>query len=861
MAKSKGSKNQQNVMNFAMIAVAGTAVGIAAIAVVLNTLSFSQAGDNLRELLARNYLNQYAGVIDSQFQQVQSRVEYAATTTGLDQLLQAGNESALEAGERSLRRGFPEAERLMLIPKGSADSAKATQGVLGFADLDMVRQAENGIAVPAEIRKRDETPLLHLVRPVQSGEAGPIRGVLLVSLDTGVISNALQAFDAGAGVMQLVQRFKDGGRSVAALEYGHEADRSATIIDKALSNPNWTVQFQPSRRLTEHQLVARPAFWGVIGVGALVALLSIGAAFFLLRRTLVADAKALLALLSSGGKPENAGNRIALAPLREIAGAVSQGSRKARTKPGLGQPDAAAAAAAAAAAQAAPREAEAAPQGDADTDDGASPIFQDVSILDELEDEDSDEEDPEEAGDTHIRGPTLPAGIFRAYDIRGIVGEELNEESAYYIGMAIGSEAKERGEQTVAVCKDARLSGPMLSQSLIRGLADSGRSVIDIGTATTPVLYFATQTTGATSGVMVTGSHNPPNYNGFKIVLAGNALADREITALYDRITSGGLVKGEGEITDTSVTEDYMARICEDIALARALKVVVDCGNGVAGAIAPALFERLGCDVIPLYCEPDGNFPNHHPDPSKPENLKDLIARVQAEGADIGLAFDGDGDRIGVVTNAGNVIWPDRLLMLFAKDIVTRNPGADVIFDVKCTRHLGRLISNYGGRPTMWKTGHSLIKAKMRETGALLGGEMSGHVFFKERWFGFDDGIYAAARLLELLSMEERDAESIFGAFPVSLSTPEINVHVPDDEKFALIKRLCAEGQFGDGKISNIDGVRVDYPGGWGLIRASNTTPNLVLRFEANTEEELERLKTLFRDQLLAMDGSIEATF
>lgn len=860
MAKSKSSKSQQNVMSFAMIAIAGTAAGLAAIALVLNSLSFSQAGDNLRDLLADNYLNQYSGVIDSQFRNVQKRVEHTAATRGLDELLQTGNAPAIEAEERHLRRGFPEADRLMLLPKGSADSSQASQGVLGFADLDMVRQAENGIAVPAEVRKRDETPLLHLVSPIQSGEAGPIRGVLLVSMDTAVLSDPLQAFDAGAGVMQLVQRFKDGGRSLAVLQYGSEADRNAKVLEKNVTgNPNWTVHFQPSRRLTEHQLVARSAFWGVIGIGALLALASVGAGFFLLRRTLTSDVKTLVELLSSGAKVEGAGDRVSLAPLKEIAGIVAQKSLKTRTKPGLGQQGAAPAATAAASAAAAPREAESAAQGESGDDDGAAPIFQDVSILDELED--GDEEDPEQAGETHIRGPTLPAGIFRAYDIRGIVGDELNEESAYYIGMAIGSEAADRGEQAVAVCKDARLSGPMLSQSLIRGLADSGRRVIDIGTATTPVLYFATQTTEATSGVMVTGSHNPPNYNGFKIVLGGNALADKEITALYDRINSGGLAKGEGEVTDNSVTEDYISRICEDIALARALKVVVDCGNGVAGAIAPALLERLGCDVVPLYCEPDGNFPNHHPDPSKPENLRDLIDRVQSEGADVGLAFDGDGDRIGVVTNAGNVIWPDRLLMLFAKDIVTRNPGADVIFDVKCTRHLGRLISNYGGRPTMWKTGHSLIKAKMRETGALLGGEMSGHIFFKERWFGFDDGIYAAARLLELLSMEERDAESIFGAFPVSLSTPEITVHVPDDEKFALIDRLSTEGQFGDGKISKIDGVRVDYPAGWGLVRASNTTPNLVLRFEANTEEELERMKTLFREQLLAMDSSIEATF
>lgn len=366
----------------------------------------------------------------------------------------------------------------------------------------------------------------------------------------------------------------------------------------------------------------------------------------------------------------------------------------------------------------------------------------------------------------------------------------------------------------------------------------------------TPVVYFAANVLEGRSAVMLTGSHNPPDYNGFKIIIAGDTLANEQILALKTRLDNNDLASGVGSVQQVDVLQRYFKTIRDDIALAKPLRVVVDCGNGAAGVIAPQLIEALGCSVIPLFCEVDGTFPNHHPDPGKPENLVDLIARVKAENADLGLAFDGDGDRVGVVTNTGNIVYPDRLLMLFAKDVVSRNPGADIIFDVKCTRRLTPLISGYGGRPVMWKTGHSLIKKKMKETGALLAGEMSGHIFFKERWYGFDDGIYSAARLLEILSLEKRNAEQVFSAFPSDISTPEINIKVTEQTKFGMIERLQREGQWGEANITSIDGVRVDYPKGWGLIRASNTTPVLVLRFEADTQEELERIQDVFRAQL-----------
>ncbi|MET1079384.1 MAG: phosphomannomutase/phosphoglucomutase [Pseudomonas sp.] len=457
--------------------------------------------------------------------------------------------------------------------------------------------------------------------------------------------------------------------------------------------------------------------------------------------------------------------------------------------------------------------------------------------------------------------PKLPATIFRAYDIRGVVGDSLTPETAYWVGRAIGSESLAKGEPNVSVGRDGRLSGPELVQQLIQGLLDCGCQVSDIGMVPTPVLYYAANILAGKSGVMLTGSHNPPDYNGFKIVIAGDTLANEQIQALRTRIETNDLASGVGRVEQVDVLDRYFKQIRDDIAVAKSLKVVVDCGNGVAGVIAPQLIEALGCTVIPLYCDVDGNFPNHHPDPGKPENLVDLIAKVKSEKADLGLAFDGDGDRVGVVTNTGTIVFPDRLLMLFAKDVVSRNPGADIIFDVKCTRRLTPLISGYGGRPVMWKTGHSLIKKKMKETGALLAGEMSGHIFFKERWFGFDDGIYSAARLLEILSQDKRDAEHVFSAFPNDICTPEINITVTDESKFSIIDALQRDGHWGDANITTLDGVRVDYPKGWGLVRASNTTPVLVLRFEAETDEELKRIQELFRAQLYSIAPHLDLPF
>ncbi len=441
------------------------------------------------------------------------------------------------------------------------------------------------------------------------------------------------------------------------------------------------------------------------------------------------------------------------------------------------------------------------------------------------------------------------ASSFKAYDIRGIVGKTIDAAFAEHLGRAFGSEAVKAGERAVAVGRDGRLSGPSLVKALIKGLASTGLDVVDLGAVTTPMLYYVAATRrrrGCRSGIMVTGSHNPKDYNGFKMVLAGKAIYGDEIQNLRHRIEAGDYVKGKGRAAPMNVGNEYLARIVTDCHLARPMKIVVDSGNGIPGASAPAILRALGCEVIELYSEVDGNFPNHHPDPSQPENLVDLIRTVRDTDAEVGLAFDGDGDRLGVVTKDGQIIYPDRQLMLFAKDILKRKPGGTVIFDVKCTQRLAPVIRKAGGVPLMWKTGHSLVKAKLRETKAPIAGEMSGHIFFSERWYGFDDATYTAARLLEILSRSKNPSQ-VLNALPTSFSTPELNVACAEGEPRQVVQQLLATAKFpGAKEVITIDGLRVDYKDGFGLIRASNTTPVLVLRFEGHTPQALERIQTHF---------------
>jgi len=451
--------------------------------------------------------------------------------------------------------------------------------------------------------------------------------------------------------------------------------------------------------------------------------------------------------------------------------------------------------------------------------------------------------------------------IFKAYDIRGIVGKSLTADIVEQIGRAIGTEALAAGDRAVIVGRDGRLSGPTIAGALVDGICATGCDAVDIGMVPTPLTYFATQALDIGSAVSVTGSHNPPDYNGLKVMIGTHTLAAERIQDLRKRIEDQAFSVGTGQRRTEDVVPEYMRRVVADVRLKRPLRVVTDCGNGVAGMAAPQLMRDIGCDVVELFSDVDGTFPNHHPDPSVADNLAPLIKAVHREEADLGVAFDGDGDRLGVVTDTGQVIWPDRQMILFAQDILSRNPGATIIYDVKCTRLLPAAIKHAGGDALMWKTGHSFIKAKLRETGGAFAGEMSGHLFFKERWYGFDDALYAAARLCEVLSNDSRLPSAVFAEIPDTVNTPELRLEMQEGEHHALVGELVAEGDFSGGQICNIDGVRVDFEDGFGLARASNTTPTVILRFEADTEAALRRIQNLYREQILALRPGLALPF
>ena len=464
---------------------------------------------------------------------------------------------------------------------------------------------------------------------------------------------------------------------------------------------------------------------------------------------------------------------------------------------------------------------------------------------------------PEQFVPTALDKVDLDPGIFRAYDIRGITRSNLTEDVCYWIGRAFAAEARSQNQQAAAIGRDGRLSSPGIALALGQGLVDGGMSVTDIGQVPTPVLYYATHALKTGTGIMITGSHNPPEYNGLKMMIGGTTLAEDLIQALYRRLQDSTLSTGKGALGYADLGADYVEAALNTTKLDRPLKVAVDCGNGVAGELGPKLISALGCEVIPLFCEIDGNFPNHHPDPAEPENLQDLINAVQQQSADVGLAFDGDGDRLGVVTPKGEIIWPDKMMMLFAQDIIARNPQTPVIFDVKCSTHLERVITEAGGNPIMWKTGHSHIKAKIKQTQAALAGEFSGHICFGERWYGFDDALYTAARLLELLSQTELDVDAVFAQYPTTYSTPEIKIHTTETRKFEVMDELASNGDFADGRMTTIDGIRVDFDDRWGLIRPSNTSPVLSLRFEADSAAALERVQDEFQTQLSNVDATL----
>ncbi|WP_456292158.1 phosphomannomutase/phosphoglucomutase [Pseudomonas sp. AK106] len=811
-----------------------------------------QSQPQQQEQLVQAWGSAQAGAVNKALRQINADTQAAAMDPALNQALSSSNPSLIESAQNQLRyRDGVVGARLNPLGFNSVDTQSALP--ISFATLDMLAKAGKGEMPAPEARKVGDTWLIYSAAALRTSPDAPITGTLLLAFNPQRLIAALPETPTDVGQVVLVQQF---GTATAQTFLTRGEDDGSRAQEFSTGYPNWKLTFAAGSALQG----STP--WLMLLLALLVAAGAMLLALYLnesaLKRRVAADARQLEQLLQelSGGKAVKAFS-MSLPALNGLAQSLARFSlRNSPTGAASDQ----------ASKSGAPLQGPAPGLPVASEEDQLTdPLFQDTDILDlDLIDDPQDLTQPEPSRAMSSRvssAPPFPETIFRAYDIRGIVGDTLNAETAYWIGRAVGAESLAQGEPHVSVGRDGRLSGPELVANLIKGLHDSGCHVSDIGLVPTPALYYATHVLAGKTGVMLTGSHNPKDYNGFKIVIAGDTLADEQIQALHERIKANDLPSAKGSIIKVNILDRYASQIIGDVVLARRMKVVVDCGNGVGGVIAPQLIEALNCEVIPLYCEVDGNFPNHHPDPGKPENLQDLIAKVRETGADLGLAFDGDADRVGVVTNTGTIIYPDRLLMLFARDVVKRNPGADVIFDVKCTRRLIPLIHEYGGRPVMWKTGHSLIKKKMKENGALLAGEMSGHIFFKERWFGFDDGIYSAARLLEILSQEKLSAEELFQTFPNDLSTPEINIKVTETRKFSIMEALERDAQWGNANLTSIDGVRVDYPKGWGLVRASNTTPVLVLRFEAETELELQRIKDVFHTQLKHVSPDLELPF
>ena len=798
---------QSTLAGFIMIAA-----GLLYLAFIDRPATNNEHINTLSDHLAENQSFLLAQSIDG----LQSRLDRYAESPELLTALETQNADALAMISQEFQRAFPEAVSTRLIelgPMGIAALNKQKAQLRNSIEIDIIRRASESDHVEPEAYRHQKKWFVSLIQAVRAKDQAYASGALLITLDSQYMNAQLSRLDTALGQTSVIQKGLKA-ETFAASGQSSLTDKTRTSDTNVAQ---WHVSFTPSKLLVTNNSQSNEIIWIILAIAALASMTATAIVISGIKKGLNDNLNALI----------EGDNNFSMPGFAQAANLLQQ-QRNSAAQPATQVPSTTA--------------------GTENTEPSAS--------------EPKSTSSPEPALSPLDSLPIdLPATIFRAYDIRGIADTELNDEACYAIGMAIGSEAIDQGQSSIVLAADGRHSSPRISQVMSQGLQASGCDVIDIGTVPTPLMYFATHQLSTQSGVMITGSHNPSEYNGIKIVIAGQALSGDAIKALRDRVHNRQLHTGNGSVQSQAIEHNYMDYILNDVAIAQPLKIVIDAGNGVAGAIAPQLFEALGCEVVPLYCEVDGDFPNHHPDPSVESNLNDLIAHVESEQADLGIAFDGDGDRLGVVTAQGNIVAADRLLMLFAQDVVSRNPGADVLFDVKCTRHLNTLISNYGGRPIMWKTGHSFMKQKMQETGALLGGEFSGHVFFKERWFGFDDGMYAAARLIEILSTTDPDLDAQLLSFPNSVSTPELKVNSDELQKFVVIEQLAKQGNFDNGKVSKLDGVRVDFPDGWGLVRASNTTPMLILRFEADDQVGLERIQQLFKDQLTIIDNSLDFGF
>jgi phosphomannomutase/phosphoglucomutase len=806
-----------------------------------------------------NNAKAYAAAIAGPFDAISEHLRNIARQEHIIELITQGNLTQLGIEAETLLSEFEAALKIRFFLPGQYQLDNSSNPPLSFASLDLLKTAESSTdEIGADVHLFG-TPKEHIVMVRRvNNKAGTLAGLIHLSLDTALFKQAISGLSLARGYLELQQG--DSGNPLILGKSGDASQRNGYSINTAVTSTRWSLVYWPA----DQEETASDSDTWLISLGLVVIFLT-ALTYFLLRR-------------KQGKQPETVTDIVYCGAIEAIMEGVHPGMEKLIphlpgevrnkqlernisrglegeditriTSPGK---EAAAATAGTDGLAAIPDSfditAAAAAADFLDITADAAPDIRDIQK----------NKQPDEAS----KAVELSKKIFRTYDIRGVAGTELTAESVARIGQAIGSEATARGETQIIVGRDGRNSGPELLAALITGLQASGCDVIDIGMVPTPVLYFATHYLEPDSGVILTGSHNPPEYNGLKIVIAGETLSEDAIQVIYNRVVENNLVSGNGTLQTTDINADYIRRIAEDIpvALGKSFRIVVDCGNGVTGKLAPQLYRALGHDVIELHCEIDGNFPNHHPDPSQPDNLQDLIARVIAEHADLGFAFDGDGDRLGVVDNKGNIIWPDRQMMMLASDVLSRNKGAEIIYDVKCSRHLKSTIESGGGKPLMWKTGHSLIKSKMKQTGALLAGEMSGHIFFKERWYGFDDALYTGARILEILLNADTGPAEVFDALPDYLATPELRVDLPEEEHQGFMEEIQKKMAFKDAEIITIDGLRVEFTDGWGLVRPSNTTPCLVLRFEADNQAALARIQSQFHTLMLAIKPDLSLPF
>lgn len=788
-------------------------------------------------------------------------VRAVAIDTRTRELLASRDSNALAQRETELRSLFPGVWRVRILPNLVLTPSTNSEPHIGYACIEVMQNAaKSKQAQPAEVHVMG-TPQQHIdiQHPVLSLSGENLIGLVQVTLKIDVLQQWLKTAYSGDGYVSLIQKVEGRSALMLAAMGNESAQSTSRAVDVPVPGTSWTLSLW-SPEIAETG-VFNTNFLITLGVGGLMIFLVIMLLWRSMSRAISTDLDVYTQLVTSELRGEKTHEyHLSMKEFKESARRLEDLKGPAKmvrerddhkdtmTLADLQIDETIAATPAQSLDNISVEELNdtAAFERVADSSNKPQPAGQPVSV----------------ESTTPAAPPELPpAEIFKAYDIRGIVGRTLTAGHMLLIGQALGSEAVSRGIKQIAFARDGRLSGPELGQALVKGLISTGIDVIDVGMVPTPVLYYAAAELTGGSGVMLTGSHNPADYNGVKMVLNGESLSGDAIQTLKQRIDNKDYVQGQGEYKTNPVSSNYIQKITDDVKLQRQLKVVVDSGNGVAGGIAPKLFSALGCEVVELYSDIDGNFPNHHPDPSQPKNLNDLIEMVRASNADVGFAFDGDGDRLGVVSPDGNIIWPDRLMMLFAADVLSRNPGAQIIFDIKCSNNLASTIWEKGGEPVMWKTGHSLIKSKMQQSGALLAGEMSGHIFIKERWYGFDDALYAGARLLEILAADSRSPQEIFASLPDAINTPELRVDMVQDELDSFMEDLLAKAEFPDANIIMIDGVRADFEDGWGLVRASNTTPSLILRFEARDKESLERIQELFRTLMLEINPALSLPF